>query len=748
MRTSPVRQREVRRDEPIVGGRTIPLSSHLSYSDKCIGDDGARTLCAALSTRTDITSLDLRGCHIHALGAAALAELLLGTGGRTIESISLEWNALGTSDAGPRAMARALCANASLTHLDLRNNRIGAGAIASLAEGLQSNTTLLTLDLRWNSAGDSGAHALEQALAHNGTLLRLPLQGNRVPEATVQRIDKLLARNGAAHDENQPPEADAEGEGAPVPPLSVASSYPNQPLRDAVHTRTLESTLVVQQNEFTNKLKHAVRRAEAAEEALGLEQVRADGAVERAHAAEEREGQVAAELVLARQEVKATQDQAAADVATAQLATSNAEHEAARAAAAERAAQAQLTSRDARLELELKAIADREERAQQAEARAAASDASLDKLNEKLLGERREHVASLQALQERLAQAERRATETELRLAAADTARAEGITESLRLQAERHEGGMAKLRAELLRMEEADGRHEAHCDQLRAETERVRAEVDARVAASEASCVEREARATAQSDARLASAAAEKEAMAQAHRDALAKLREAEEARWTAHEAKLTSAREEHSELERKLHAATAETEAASRELIRSQAEAADAAAAEAAVREQLGLAKTQAAEQHEAVLSELASTRRLCDEKLAAAAAEAQALTHQLLESQRELQASQTRFEATVQGLQLKVVQTFQDAVSASRAATAPRLEPPTPQRTAQLADSSPRPSPQPSPEPSPKLAPARGTQPRGASKPSPAGSSPAAGSRSASKQSMRERAKELAEI
>jgi hypothetical protein len=100
-----------------------------------------------------------------------------------------------TSDAGPRALARALTANCALTHLDLRNNRIGSAGIASLAEGLHQNTTLVTFDLRWNSAGPSGAHALEAALAHNRALLRLMLQGNRVPEDGLKRIQRLLARN-------------------------------------------------------------------------------------------------------------------------------------------------------------------------------------------------------------------------------------------------------------------------------------------------------------------------------------------------------------------------------------------------------------------------------------------------------------------------------------------------------------------------------------------------------------------------
>ena len=93
---------------------TPPAGPALSYSDKCLGDEGVRALCTALAARRDVTSLDLRGCHVHSSGTAAIAELLVSIGGSRLGALSLEWNALGTSDAGPRALARALGANCAL----------------------------------------------------------------------------------------------------------------------------------------------------------------------------------------------------------------------------------------------------------------------------------------------------------------------------------------------------------------------------------------------------------------------------------------------------------------------------------------------------------------------------------------------------------------------------------------------------------------------------------------------------------
>ena len=183
----------------------IPNTPSISFSDACLGDDGVREICLRLESRRDVTSLDLRGCHVHSAGAAALKSLLMGSGGRVLGSLSLEWNSLGTSDAGPRMLADAVAANVALTSLDLRNNRMSSSAVASIADALRTNGTLVTLDLRWNSAGVTGGYALEAALAENHTLIRLPLQGNRVAESTLKEINKLLARNSAAHVASAPP---------------------------------------------------------------------------------------------------------------------------------------------------------------------------------------------------------------------------------------------------------------------------------------------------------------------------------------------------------------------------------------------------------------------------------------------------------------------------------------------------------------------------------------------------------------
>ena len=173
---------------PIVEPSLPPEATHLSQSDACIGDEGTRELCARLAQHANLTSLDLRGCQIHASGAAAIAALLLHQSGPPIATLSLEWNNIGTSDAGPKALAAALATSRSLSRsvvypspnpspnpnrnrsrnrnadpkpnpspnlpsypssLDLRNNHLGPTAVAALADGIGRSATLRSIDLRW-----------------------------------------------------------------------------------------------------------------------------------------------------------------------------------------------------------------------------------------------------------------------------------------------------------------------------------------------------------------------------------------------------------------------------------------------------------------------------------------------------------------------------------------------------------------------------------------------------------------------
>lgn len=89
--------------------RTLQMlgsSTQLSFSDRCLGDEGVRDLCGELALKEDLLTLDLRGCNVHAPGAAAIAELLK-RGAKRLSSLSLEWNSIGTNEIGAQPAAPA-----------------------------------------------------------------------------------------------------------------------------------------------------------------------------------------------------------------------------------------------------------------------------------------------------------------------------------------------------------------------------------------------------------------------------------------------------------------------------------------------------------------------------------------------------------------------------------------------------------------------------------------------------------------
>ena len=459
----------------------------------------------------------------------------MGSGGRVLGSLSLEWNSLGTSDAGPRMLADAVAANVALTSLDLRNNRMSSSAVASIADALRTNGTLVTLDLRWNSAGVTGGYALEAALAENHTLIRLPLQGNRVAESTLKEINKLLARNSAAHVASAPPRGgsaaataaaraaaaiaataaspDQENAFATASHVSIGGTAPQTPLQETVHSRTLESALVVQQAEFSNKLRHAQERAEAAESTLNSERSRADVANSRIASAEDGEFSARQQVALLQQELTATRAKADLEVLAAKDAAKEAEAAMKLALSNKTQVEAELADREKRIAHELEMIQEREDRAQQAEARAAETSRQLALLNERLLEERKNHSTQLVSMQDRLSEVEAARTSAELRLASADSARAAAISDALAKQSSRYEDSQSALRTDLVRLEEVARRCEEEKADLRAETERVRAEGDARVRSAEGHLAEREAKTAATYEARIDALTSEKEAM-------------------------------------------------------------------------------------------------------------------------------------------------------------------------------------------------------------------------------------------
>ncbi|XP_015359517.1 leucine-rich repeat-containing protein 45 isoform X1 [Marmota marmota marmota] len=162
------------------------LLTELVLSDCMLSEEGTTLLLQGLCANTVIRFLDLKGNNLRAAGAEALGKLLRQN--QSIQSLTLEWNNLGTWEDAFATFCGGLAANSTLQQLDLRNNQISHKGAEELALALKGNAILQQLDLRWNNVGLLGGRALVNCLPSNRTLWRLDLAGNNVPSDVLRAV--------------------------------------------------------------------------------------------------------------------------------------------------------------------------------------------------------------------------------------------------------------------------------------------------------------------------------------------------------------------------------------------------------------------------------------------------------------------------------------------------------------------------------------------------------------------------------
>ncbi|XP_037013797.2 leucine-rich repeat-containing protein 45 isoform X2 [Artibeus jamaicensis] len=167
--------------------------TELVLSDCMLSEEGAALLLQGLCANTVLRCLDLKGNNLQAAGAEALGRLLRHS--TSIQSLTLEWNNLGTWEDAFATFCRALAGNGILRQLDLRNNQISHQGAEELALALKSNTSLQQLDLRWNNIGLLGGRALVNCLPSNRTLWKLELAGNNVPSDVLRAVEQAMDHN-------------------------------------------------------------------------------------------------------------------------------------------------------------------------------------------------------------------------------------------------------------------------------------------------------------------------------------------------------------------------------------------------------------------------------------------------------------------------------------------------------------------------------------------------------------------------
>ena len=92
-------------------------------------------------------------------------------------------------------LARALCSNCTLTHLNLRRRAFRSPGARKIAKALQLSHTLTHLSLDGNTIDNSGAEDLTQALQSSCALKYLDLSHNEIGDPGAVALAKALEFN-------------------------------------------------------------------------------------------------------------------------------------------------------------------------------------------------------------------------------------------------------------------------------------------------------------------------------------------------------------------------------------------------------------------------------------------------------------------------------------------------------------------------------------------------------------------------
>jgi len=166
----------------------------LSLAYASIGDEGCNAVARFMRDTVLLKTLDLRGNNIRADGLVVLSHSLRNND--RLQSLCMKWNNIGAgSTRGIQALCDVLKENKGISHLDVRNNKIGPEAGKFFGDMLKENNSITHLDLSWNDLGSEGGVALLEGVQMNHTLIDCQLSGNRIAEDTLHAVAYILRRN-------------------------------------------------------------------------------------------------------------------------------------------------------------------------------------------------------------------------------------------------------------------------------------------------------------------------------------------------------------------------------------------------------------------------------------------------------------------------------------------------------------------------------------------------------------------------
>jgi len=162
-------------------------SDTLTLVDLFIGDEGAYEAARFLKNNKDYISLQLRGNNISAAGFEAICQALKSSS--RIETITAEWNNIGSDISGLVALHELLKYSNTVENIDLKNNRLGPNSARIIADIIRDTNSLKKLDLRWNELGEDGGRLVLEALQSSRRKMSIDLNGNKIPEEILSQIN-------------------------------------------------------------------------------------------------------------------------------------------------------------------------------------------------------------------------------------------------------------------------------------------------------------------------------------------------------------------------------------------------------------------------------------------------------------------------------------------------------------------------------------------------------------------------------
>ena len=166
--------------------------THIDLGNNALQDHGVAALCAGLGRNTSLRSLSLYYTGITNPGIEALSGVL--DAHPALANLVVDGN--GFDDQGAASLATALGSNKTLSRLSVRFSKLSDTGLAYVAGALTSNTSMKTLQL---SGKDERCvhlpHALAEALAANRTLTHLFVFASSMPDGALHRLAAAVAVN-------------------------------------------------------------------------------------------------------------------------------------------------------------------------------------------------------------------------------------------------------------------------------------------------------------------------------------------------------------------------------------------------------------------------------------------------------------------------------------------------------------------------------------------------------------------------